>query len=175
MPWLFIQRPSAGLAYVALTCQLQMFCSQSSLLVCSTPSHFLSTAACLLFSYGTFATGGCDGMVNVWDGANKKRICQYPAYPTSIAALNFSANGEKLAVAASYTWEQGEIESDETTARSTQHAARSTQAQRKQPNKMLSAAAIPWLTGFPLSLCYCLCCSVTLPTRSTCAACSRMK
>ncbi|KNC74995.1 hypothetical protein SARC_12469, partial [Sphaeroforma arctica JP610] len=26
--------------------------------------------------YGTFATGGSDGFVNVWDGDNKKRICQ---------------------------------------------------------------------------------------------------
>lgn len=58
--------------------------------------------------YGTFATGGCDGIVNVWDGANKKRICQYPAKATSIAALAFSASGEKLAVAASYTFEEGE-------------------------------------------------------------------
>nr|GEY71150.1 mitotic checkpoint protein BUB3 [Tanacetum cinerariifolium] len=23
---------------------------------------------------GTFATGGCDGFVNVWDGNNKKRL-----------------------------------------------------------------------------------------------------
>lgn len=27
-------------------------------------------------SYGTFATGGCDGYVNVWDGNNKKRLYQ---------------------------------------------------------------------------------------------------
>jgi cell cycle arrest protein BUB3 len=26
--------------------------------------------------HGTFATGGSDGIVNVWDGANKKRLCQ---------------------------------------------------------------------------------------------------
>ena len=26
--------------------------------------------------YGSFATGGCDGFVNVWDGTNKKRLCQ---------------------------------------------------------------------------------------------------
>jgi cell cycle arrest protein BUB3 len=57
---------------------------------------------------GTFATGGCDGIVNVWDGANKKRICQYPAYPTSVASLSFSHTGEYLAVAASYTFEEGE-------------------------------------------------------------------
>jgi len=58
--------------------------------------------------YGTFATGGCDGMVNVWDGNNKKRICQYPAYPTSIAALSFNIRGSLLAIASSYTFEEGE-------------------------------------------------------------------
>jgi cell cycle arrest protein BUB3 len=61
--------------------------------------------------YGTFATGGCDGIVNVWDGANKKRICLYPTYATSISALNFNSTGDKLAVAASYTWEEGDKES----------------------------------------------------------------
>jgi len=59
-------------------------------------------------SYGTFATGGCDGFVNVWDGNNKKRICQYPAYPSSIAALAFNHEGTLLAIASSYTFEEGE-------------------------------------------------------------------
>jgi cell cycle arrest protein BUB3 len=27
--------------------------------------------------FGTFATGGCDGFVNIWDGAMKKRLCQF--------------------------------------------------------------------------------------------------
>jgi cell cycle arrest protein BUB3 len=26
--------------------------------------------------YGTFATGGGDGVVNIWDGGNKKRLFQ---------------------------------------------------------------------------------------------------
>jgi len=60
--------------------------------------------------YGTFATGGCDSLINVWDGKNKKRICQYPAYPASIAALDFSNSGTLLAIASSYTYEEGEKE-----------------------------------------------------------------
>lgn len=60
--------------------------------------------------HGTFATGGCDGMINVWDGENKKRICQYPKYQTSIASLDFNSTGDLLAVAASYTFEEGEKE-----------------------------------------------------------------
>ncbi|KAJ4881926.1 Mitotic checkpoint protein BUB3.2 [Raphanus sativus] len=59
-------------------------------------------------NYGTFATGGCDGFVNVWDGNNKKRLYQYSKYPTSIAALSFSRDGGLLAVASSYTFEEGD-------------------------------------------------------------------
>jgi cell cycle arrest protein BUB3 len=33
--------------------------------------------------YGTFATGGSDGLVNMWDGANKKRLCQFHQYVAS--------------------------------------------------------------------------------------------
>jgi cell cycle arrest protein BUB3 len=58
--------------------------------------------------HGTFATGGCDGIVNVWDGQNRKRLWQYHKYPTSISALAFSENGSWLAVASSYTFEEGE-------------------------------------------------------------------
>ena len=58
--------------------------------------------------HGTFATGGCDGVVNTWDGENKKRLYQYSRYQTSIADLSFNSQGTKLAVAASYTFEQGE-------------------------------------------------------------------
>lgn len=61
--------------------------------------------------YGTFATGGCDGYVMVWDYKKKKRICQYPTYQTSIASLDFNADGSRLAVAASYTFEQGQLQS----------------------------------------------------------------
>ncbi|OAY76544.1 Mitotic checkpoint protein BUB3.1, partial [Ananas comosus] len=60
-------------------------------------------------NYGTFATGGCDGYVNVWDGNNKKRLYQYSKYPTSIAALSFSRDGRLLAVASSYTFEEGDM------------------------------------------------------------------
>ena len=61
-------------------------------------------------TFGTFATGGGDGRVNIWDGKNKKRICQFPTFPTSISALSFSSSGTKLAIAVSYTFEEGEKE-----------------------------------------------------------------
>ena len=56
-------------------------------------------------SYGTFASGGSDALVNIWDPANKKRLCQFHKYPTSIAALAFSSDGSQLAIGASYQYE----------------------------------------------------------------------
>ncbi|KAG8335465.1 mitotic spindle checkpoint protein Bub3 [Homalodisca vitripennis] len=43
--------------------------------------------------YNTFATGGSDGYVNIWDGQNKKRLCQFHRYNASIASLCFSHDG----------------------------------------------------------------------------------
>jgi len=65
---------------------------------------------CIAFNgiYGTFASGGCDGIVNIWDGENKKRLFQFPKYPTSISSLSFSEDATLLAVASSYTFEEGE-------------------------------------------------------------------
>ncbi|KAA6366173.1 MAG: putative Mitotic checkpoint protein BUB3.1, partial [Streblomastix strix] len=58
--------------------------------------------------YGTFASGGCDGVVNIWDGEKRKRLTQFPKYETSISSLSFNGDGTLLAVAASYTWESGD-------------------------------------------------------------------
>lgn len=57
---------------------------------------------------GTFATGGGDGVVSVWDGDNKKRLFQVLRYPTSVASLALSRDGSMLAVASSYTYERGQ-------------------------------------------------------------------
>lgn len=58
--------------------------------------------------YGSFATGGGDGHVSFWDGDAKKRIAQYPRYPTSVASLDFDCKSERIVVAVSYTFEEGE-------------------------------------------------------------------
>lgn len=62
--------------------------------------------------HNTFATGGSDGFVNIWDGFNKKRLCQFHRYPTSIASLSFSHDGSLLAIASSYMYEQGESDTE---------------------------------------------------------------
>ncbi|KAI9874415.1 MAG: hypothetical protein M1830_009767 [Pleopsidium flavum] len=57
--------------------------------------------------HGTFASGGGDGVVALWDGVAKRRIRQYQKYPASVAALSFSADGRFLAVAVSPGFEDG--------------------------------------------------------------------
>lgn len=59
-------------------------------------------------AYNTFATGGSDGYVNIWDGFNKKRLCQFHRYATSIPSLCFSHDGSVLAIACSYMYELDE-------------------------------------------------------------------
>jgi len=49
----------------------------------------------------TFATGGSNGSVNIWDGFSKHRLSQLYLYPLSIASLDFSDDGTKLAVGCS--------------------------------------------------------------------------
>ncbi|OMJ77149.1 hypothetical protein SteCoe_23331 [Stentor coeruleus] len=58
---------------------------------------------------GTFATGGSDSFVNVWDGDNKKRIWKLRQYPSAVASLAFNSNGKQLAIACSYMYEEGDI------------------------------------------------------------------
>mmetsp|Transcript_24595 Transcript_24595/g.30249 ORF Transcript_24595/g.30249 Transcript_24595/m.30249 type:complete len:366 (+) Transcript_24595:61-1158(+) len=58
--------------------------------------------------YGTFATGGCDGSVVTWDGLNKKKLSTLHKFPTSISAMCFKSDGSELAIASSYTFEEGE-------------------------------------------------------------------
>lgn len=60
--------------------------------------------------YNTFATGGSDGMVNIWDGFNKKRLCQFHPYPAGITSLAFNHTGNLIAIAASYNYERGQLQ-----------------------------------------------------------------
>ncbi len=57
--------------------------------------------------HGTFASGGGDGVVALWDGVAKRRIRQYQRFPNSIAALAFSGDGKFLAVASCPGFEDG--------------------------------------------------------------------
>mmetsp|Transcript_44978 Transcript_44978/g.101183 ORF Transcript_44978/g.101183 Transcript_44978/m.101183 type:complete len:329 (+) Transcript_44978:104-1090(+) len=59
-------------------------------------------------THGTFATGGSDGGVCVWDGYAKKRLWRLNPFDTSISSLAFSADGQQLAIGVSYTFDHGE-------------------------------------------------------------------
>ncbi|XP_063719032.1 mitotic checkpoint protein BUB3-like [Symsagittifera roscoffensis] len=59
--------------------------------------------------FGTFATGGSDGYVNIWDGGNKKRLVQYHRFATGVTSLAFNEDGSALAIACSYMNEGGDI------------------------------------------------------------------
>lgn len=58
--------------------------------------------------HGTFATGGSDGGVCVWDGLAKKRLWRLNPFDTAVSSLCFSADGTKLAIGVSYTFDTGE-------------------------------------------------------------------
>jgi cell cycle arrest protein BUB3 len=49
-------------------------------------------------AYGTFASGGGDSTVALWDADAKRRMKVYQKFPDSVAALAFSADGRQLAV-----------------------------------------------------------------------------
>ncbi|KAJ4512267.1 mitotic spindle checkpoint protein Bub3 [Exophiala dermatitidis] len=65
--------------------------------------------------HGTFATGGGDGVVAIWDAIAKRRIRIYPKLPSSVAAVSFSSNGKYLATAISPGFEDGKDEITEGT------------------------------------------------------------
>ncbi|KAL0089480.1 WD40-repeat-containing domain protein [Phycomyces blakesleeanus] len=59
-------------------------------------------------THGTFASGGSDCVVSIWDGVHRKRIRQFPRFPDEISSLAFSPDGKTLAIASSYTYDEGE-------------------------------------------------------------------
>ncbi|KAL2173827.1 WD40-repeat-containing domain protein [Thermothelomyces heterothallicus CBS 202.75] len=57
--------------------------------------------------HGTFASGGGDGTVALWDAEAKRRMRQYQRFPESVAALAFSADGRFLAIGVCPGFETG--------------------------------------------------------------------
>lgn len=62
--------------------------------------------------FNTFATGGSDGYVSIWDGQNKKRLVQFHKYPNSISSLSFSNDGNLIAIACSNPQEEESMNQD---------------------------------------------------------------
>jgi len=57
--------------------------------------------------YGTFASGGSDGSVCVWDTQAKKRVWRLDPFNTAVSSLDFSADGSRLAIGVSYMYDEG--------------------------------------------------------------------
>jgi cell cycle arrest protein BUB3 len=58
-------------------------------------------------TYGTFASGGGDATVALWDADAKRRMKVYQKFPDSVAALAFSADGRYLAIGVCPGFETG--------------------------------------------------------------------
>jgi cell cycle arrest protein BUB3 len=63
-------------------------------------------------TYGTFASGGGDSTVALWDAEAKRRLKQYQKFPNSVAALSFSNDGKLLAVGVCPGFETGQEDYD---------------------------------------------------------------
>lgn len=57
--------------------------------------------------HGTFASGGGDGVVALWDAVHKRRIRQYQRFPASVQTIDFSADGKFVAMGVSPGFEDG--------------------------------------------------------------------
>lgn len=58
----------------------------------------------------SFATGGGDGVVCIWDESQKKRLRIFPPYKTGISSVCFNSSGNLMAISSSYSFEQGDRE-----------------------------------------------------------------
>ncbi len=55
-----------------------------------------------------FASAGSDGIVSIWDPKAKKRLRQLNKFNNPVSSVAFSCDGSRLAIASSYTWDEGE-------------------------------------------------------------------
>jgi len=60
----------------------------------------------------TFATGGGDGVVNMWDGITKSKLWRTPNFENPVTSLEFSPDATHLAIATSYEQDQGDKEKE---------------------------------------------------------------
>lgn len=60
--------------------------------------------------YGTFATGGGDGVVALWDANTKRRVRQWPKLCSSVASLDFSPDGNMIAIGVSPGFEDAKAQ-----------------------------------------------------------------
>jgi len=77
---------------------------------CHRSKHDVYAVTALCFAGETFLSGGTDGAVNVWDVRAKKRVKAWNGYPCGVSGLSLSPDATTLAVAASYSFEHGDVD-----------------------------------------------------------------
>ncbi|KAF7828011.1 mitotic checkpoint protein BUB3.3-like isoform X1 [Senna tora] len=71
--------------------------------------HYFSSVNDIIFNpvvSGAFVTGDNEGYVTIWDAGSRKRLIEFPKYPNSVASLSYNHEGQLLAVASSYTYQE---------------------------------------------------------------------
>ncbi|PWA44840.1 transducin/WD40 repeat-like superfamily protein [Artemisia annua] len=71
--------------------------------------HDLAAVNDIVFSpsnYGVFVTGTNDGYVTIWNAQSKRRVFEMPKLDNSIASLSYNREGQFLAIASSYTYQE---------------------------------------------------------------------
>lgn len=49
-------------------------------------------------------------MVNIWDPFNRKRLCQFRKFPSSVTGLSFTPDGSCLAIATTFLYEDDTVQ-----------------------------------------------------------------
>jgi cell cycle arrest protein BUB3 len=75
----------------------------------------VSSSSHLSPSHNTFASGGSDKTVSIWDHVAKKRMKQYTGFVNEISCLAFSPDGKYLAIGSSYEHDNGVPQVEERT------------------------------------------------------------
>ncbi|KAL0358124.1 UNVERIFIED_CONTAM: Mitotic checkpoint protein BUB3.3 [Sesamum calycinum] len=60
------------------------------------------------FLCGVLVTGDNEGHATIWDVLNRKRLLELPRYPNSVASMAYNHEGQLLAVASSYTYQEAD-------------------------------------------------------------------
>ncbi|XP_031375929.1 mitotic checkpoint protein BUB3.3-like [Punica granatum] len=74
-------------------------------------NHHLVSVNDIVFNpcvLGAFVTGDNEGYVAAWDFQNRRRLFELPRFPNGVASMSYNKNGDLLAIAASYSYQEAD-------------------------------------------------------------------